>query len=338
MNFSKNALISVCILSLLWISSSSAGSKACSDFFGSKAQFGERVSKRITSEFEPDWKSFDKALSVFSNSQRSFKDFNKLLNALSRVAGQHYTVEFDYKTSSGKLKTIKGSGQSVALLPKNLVHIVGKEMDPIPAESIRIGSLKIEPVKLDVTDDSESVSSFAKAVGYRSLKHVIRRVEWLQRDEPVEIIFQVLKAGRFGLLDSPEIQNGIDANFFSLFRSNWEVRNQFPPGSIEFDLKVLDREDYFVNRIWDHGKYTTDSIRFDEKERLKRFLANQFHAGASEEVVVWGPVPISMIKSIYLSAKDRERLLKKINKARIKAPEKKNWEDIIKIASDKNEL
>ncbi|MES2854377.1 MAG: hypothetical protein V4692_00875 [Bdellovibrionota bacterium] len=309
-----------------------AGARAYREKFFERERAPIHGSTKPRPVFEPDWVEFDKAFKRFNASAQTADQIIALINSLTGAARQHYILRFQYRDHAGKLREFRKRGPGVIVDEVNdsgrirqRIRFAETELKAFWADEIDPLSLRVEKKTLESMSPELRISEFAKMAGYRSLRHALRH------GNEVETLFKIISEGRFGNSKIEAIENAgsdLAGSYFSLARNESEYKTPPSAFSIEFDLRILDRKDYYVNRAWVFGKYDADSIRFDETDLLKKFLLEQF-SRSGEEIVVWSAVPASWIKRIYLPAEEREELLELLSEARIAPPLNSAWEKTI---------
>lgn len=287
-------------------------------------------------EYQPsgvDWTYVQKLVEGYNNSKKTLSDLKsalayfksikyeitigKIVNGnTERVTGQIVDYQADRGWVEGKLFTVyTETGQ--------LVEINFTDLDP------KIFVVRKHSVPEWVSEE-QKLSRLAARLGIESLTHTVA----YHGSFDLRTIVQIFKDGHLGMPNS--FQGGRVSNFFSLKGTG----SEHSIGQIDFDIRLLDRKDYFFNNFHNYGRFTERSIRFDEINKMRNrlyYLSRSFKIQRARgqlqlidggEVVVWAHVPVTMIRKLHLTPEAIAWLVNKLDEENVKPPVGRTWGDI----------
>jgi hypothetical protein len=328
---------------------STSFSMSCKIFFAGETYSKETYLKYFLNQNrEPwhqppphDWPFIHKVIEKYSSSNK--KSVPDLVGVLAYLKSYYYEVTVGRIMGS---HTEKITGQIVEFQRfESWVGgkwVLGKiSVYTEAGQVIDINYADLDPVILEVRQTSipkwvseeSKFSKLATRLGIESLTHNVGYHAGTDRNA-LNTIVQIFKDGHLGR--PARFQGGRASSFFSFKGAQSENLS----GQIDFDMRLLDRKDYFINNFQHYGRFTEKSIRFDETERMRKYL---FYLGRffkikraqadyrlidGGEFVVWAHVPVTMIKKIHLRDAEISWLLNKLEEENVKPPKGRTWNEI----------
>ncbi|HEX4923330.1 MAG TPA: hypothetical protein VFV50_04560, partial [Bdellovibrionales bacterium] len=283
--------------------------------------------------FVSDAKLLELALQKYDKSDKGMDAFVQLCSDLIRVRGADYHLEFSVNTESGASVRITGWPDRLyelngrpALFVESRHFGTGLRIGERTAGPVLLSEINLNSVQVKTSTIPDSILHAPKLSVAANLSG-LQLVHNLRNGNPEDILFEVFKSKHLGNrgVNEPPVH---PRNFVFLQLKPKDI----PAASrdIELDLSVLDRKDFFVNPSWHSGAYTESSIRFDERERLVRFLhyVGKRNLSQMNEMVIWAPVPTIKINRVHLPAVSARRLIDRLRGEGVAPPSGKTWEEI----------
>lgn len=285
-----------------------------------------------------DWYYIQERVEKYNSSQK--KTVQDLVGVLT------YLESYSYEVTLGRIvdgHSEKITGQLVELekhekfidgrwiLGKLIIYTEAGKIIEINYADLESMILEVRKTSMPTwVSEEPKFSKLATRLGIESLTHNVGYHGGID----LNTIVQIFKDGHLGRSNS--FQGGRASNFFSLKGAN----SKHSIGQMDFDTRLLDRKDYFINNFQGYGRFTEKSIRFEEADKMRNrlyYLGRGFDIRRAKgdndlidggEVVVWAHVPVTMIKKIYLIPDAISWLLNKFDEENIKPPKGRTWNDI----------
>lgn len=287
-------------------------------------------------EFSRAQESLNKDLSILKNRHAPF--------SIMKRSGRDSVIQFktfkSEKTFLGRVEKIEISlDESKIGETKFFIVDVNSKGEWVILEDVIPNSIQVSRIR-NFGEPSWvqglSPSKVAQKSGIHSLSH---------RTADLSLLKTILKEGQMKtMLDPTAIKMGGERGvYLSPLKTGVSPKWQPAPfprqdivahikPTIEFEVSLLDRDDFFLNRGWDYGVHSPYSFRASQFEELKRYL--HFYGTANPiydmpEIVFYGPVSLKNAKTIWVPSGTKAAFINELQAEEIQPPGAKPWEILI---------
>jgi hypothetical protein len=257
-------------------------------------------------------------------------------------AGLDVRSRFSLKSSSKNLESFDARILEIKYPEDEILGHARVRFESLNGSERSIELNQIEPSSVQIRHESfptqpevvrSKASEVAKVVGIKSLSHYTRDLNTL---------FQILSSGHLRAATSTgeRFSGGRPANYLTIMREDMDLhlrpephrKGEYHP-TLEFNLSLLDRDDFYINPGRDYGKNSSFSMHAGSTD-LRRFLylfgTNKKLFADIPEVVMQNPIDLQSLKTIWVPKGTKKQLLETLQQNQIRPPLNREWANLIR--------